>query len=479
MKIRLVLPVLIAAVSACGGGGNGAMPTPPPAVFFTNPIVPAAAPDPSVVYHEGFYYYARNIGNARIGVAKVKRLQDIGVAPMVAVFTAPAGQAYSRDFWAPELKYTNGRWYIYFAAVADTNSPHYMFALQSDSQNAQGSYTFKGQVTDAASADRYAFDGTTLQKNDGTLYFIWSGEHTPADPQQCLFIAPMSDPVTISGTRVEISCATYDWEKVVRALNEGPEVIIRNNTINLVYSASASWAYGYKLGLLTNRDGQVLNSASWVKRDTPIFQANPDAQVYGPGHNSFTTSPDGKEDWLVYHAYPDASGGWPNRSTRAQPFSWNADDTPNLGVPVASGVPIAQPSGSPTQPYFKYSLTAPNSGVTLSNTLAPNTAPADLNWQVVPGLSSPNYVSLKATTQAGDYYLRQRSGVAYVEANDGSAQFGSDASWIKLSGLSNPDLVSFQPSAFADTYLIYRDGHFVTGALQSDAEKPNATFVEY
>jgi GH43 family beta-xylosidase len=34
-----------------------------------------------------------------------------------------------------------------------------------------------------------------------------------------------------------------------------------------------------------------------------------------------------------------------NRSTRAQKFTWNADGTPNFGVPIGLGVPIPAPSG--------------------------------------------------------------------------------------------------------------------------------------
>ena len=65
-----------------------------------------------------------------------------------------------------------------------------------------------------------------------------------------------------------------------------------------------------------------------------------------PGHNGFFKSPDGTEDWIVYHATTNANGGCDlNRSTRAQKFTWNADGTPNFGVPVGLGVPITAPSG--------------------------------------------------------------------------------------------------------------------------------------
>ena len=63
---------------------------------------------------------------------------------------------------------------------------------------------------------------------------------------------------------------------------------------------------------------------------------------YGPGHNSFTTSKDGKTDLLVYHArnYRDIDGDPlhdPNRHARVQPFGWRADGMPDFGTPLADG----------------------------------------------------------------------------------------------------------------------------------------------
>jgi GH43 family beta-xylosidase len=98
--------------------------------------------------------------------------------------------------------------------------------------------------------------------------------------------------------------------------------------------------------LTYNGTGDPLNSASWVKSANPVFQRSNANGVYGPGHNGFFKSPDGTEDWIVYHANNSASGGCDmNRTTRAQKFTWNADGTPNFGTPVALGVTLTAPSG--------------------------------------------------------------------------------------------------------------------------------------
>jgi GH43 family beta-xylosidase len=94
------------------------------------------------------------------------------------------------------------------------------------------------------------------------------------------------------------------------------------------------------MGMLTaNANADLLNPASWTKSPKPVLQTDEDRHVFGPGHNSFTTTPDGKYDVIVYHArnYKEIEGDPlhdPNRNTRAQILHWNPDGTPNFGEPA-------------------------------------------------------------------------------------------------------------------------------------------------
>ncbi|TFW34935.1 family 43 glycosylhydrolase [Massilia horti] len=79
---------------------------------------------------------------------------------------------------------------------------------------------------------------------------------------------------------------------------------------------------------------------AWRKSPEPAFKTSEANGQFGPGHNSFTTTPDGKTDVLVYHArnYREIKGDSlrdPNRHTRAQVIRWKADGTPEFGEPVA------------------------------------------------------------------------------------------------------------------------------------------------
>ena len=88
-----------------------------------------------------------------------------------------------------------------------------------------------------------------------------------------------------------------------------------------------------------------MEAKSWKKNALPIFQQAPSRQVFAPGHNCFFKSPNGKEDWILYHANSKSGQGCgAARSPRAQKFTWQANGLPNLGEPLNSGVVIPYPA---------------------------------------------------------------------------------------------------------------------------------------
>ena len=80
---------------------------------FTNPIAEGA--DPFVTQKDDSYYLCQERGRPghlglEVGQAHRPGHQADGVAQ------APEQGWNSREVWAPELHYLNGRWYIYYAA---------------------------------------------------------------------------------------------------------------------------------------------------------------------------------------------------------------------------------------------------------------------------------------------------------------------------------------------------------------------------
>lgn len=315
---------------------------------FVNPICEQA--DPWMVQEGGHYLACFAEGNRGISVQISDRLTVLG--PKQIVWRAPESGPASREVWAPELHHLGGRWYIYFAADDGENRNHKLWVLQSADGNPLGPYTLHGPLYTGddpalAATNRWAIDMTLLKLNH-RLYAVWSGWQDDRDIQY-LYIAPMKDPLTMAAPRVRI-CDNDDylWERVDerpegRGLNEAPQVLQHDGRTFLAYSCSGSWQPSYKIGMLELRPGgDPLNATDWKKFPEPVFQST--ASTFGVGHNSFVKSPDGTQDWIVYHAKWSRSDGW-QRTVFTQPFHWNADGTPDLGRPVAAGEPLPLPAG--------------------------------------------------------------------------------------------------------------------------------------
>jgi GH43 family beta-xylosidase len=342
MKLALTALVVLAA-------GCHAVDPPSAARTFVNPVYPGA--DPFVVHHtDGYYYFAQSEGDSGIAVWKSSKLTDKGVKKIV--WKPTPGTWNSKEVWAPEIHFLGGKWYIYYAADSGQNRDHRTGVLESVTQDAQGAYVehgplYTGDDIAGKTSNRWAIDATPLEMGR-KLYLIWSGWEGEAD-EQWLYIAEMENPSTVRTNRVRIADNDdYLWERVgesarERGLNEGPQILRRDGWVHVIYSASGSWQPTYKLGRLSIREGlDPMVAANWRKHPEPVFRGN--ARVHGVGHASFTKSPDGTEDWIVYHSKVDTVPGW-RRNVRMQPFGWHADGTPRFGEPIDAGVPIPVPSG--------------------------------------------------------------------------------------------------------------------------------------
>ncbi len=279
---------------------------------------PFPGQDPWVVAHDGSLLLVQAAaGNRRIVIKRFRDLEHMDRNTETVIWAPDGFGGHGRHLWAPELHHIEGRWYVYFAASDGPPANHRSYAIVAD--DPLGPYRALGPVSDPGH-DVWAIDLTVFSEHD-RLYAVWSGWEGADDgfPQN-LYIAPMSDPSTISGERRCLSRPQHGWEMSVAPVNEGPEVIRHplSGRLFVLYAADASWTQAYKMGLLECTGGDVADPASWLKLPRPFFT--------GGGHGCVVDTPAGAR--LVYHRKLSGDPGWADREIRWAPLGWDADGYP-------------------------------------------------------------------------------------------------------------------------------------------------------
>jgi GH43 family beta-xylosidase len=344
-----LLRYLAAALLAMLAAGRACALSSEPA--FNNPLVLQRADPQVALQDDGNYYFTATVPEYdRIELRRARTLDALGAAPPKVVWRKHAQGEMGAHIWAPELHRINGKWYIYFTAGrAEAIWDIRLYVLENSSPDPfQGEWIERGQLK--TGWESFSLDATTFELR-GQRYLVWTQRGPDESTKGTnIYIAKMDTPWSIAGKTAMLTKPEYPWERVRFDVNEAPAVLVRNGRVFLTYSASATDA-NYVLGMLTaNENANLLDPAAWRKSPEPVLRSSAANGQYGPGHNSFTTTPDGKTDILVYHArnYRDIKGDSlydPNRHTRAQAIRWRPDGTPDFGEPVADapGVVAAKP----------------------------------------------------------------------------------------------------------------------------------------
>lgn len=295
--------------------------------------------DPYIYRHtNGIYYFTASVpAFDKIILRKSDTLKGLADTKEITIWEKHEKGIMSKNIWAPEIHCLDGKWYIYFAAgdVDDIWAIRPYVLECADEDPFTGRWTEKGKMLcsddDKFSFRAFSLDATVFEHN-GKHYYVWVEKVGVGQQISNLYIAQMESPTKLKTVQVLLTTPDYDWERIGFWVNEGPAVIKKKGKIYLTYSASATGAC-YCMGMLTaNEDADLLDPRSWKKERYPVLKTNYEIGIYGPGHNSFTKSEDGK-DIMVFHArpYEELIGDPlldPNRHAMLMQINWNEDGTP-------------------------------------------------------------------------------------------------------------------------------------------------------
>jgi beta-xylosidase len=296
-------------------------------LVYTNPVYPGYFADPFAFRHEGVYYAIGTSPTDEVDnvftMLRSENLVDWQYAG--GALTRPSPEL-GTDFWAPEIAYEGGRFWMYYS-VGFSDTGHQIRVATSD--RPEGPYEDLRRISDE-DCD-FAIDASPFRDEDGRWYLFYAMDFLDTDrPGTALVVQPLASMDALGSSRRTVMRASNEWQRFKRDRPmyesvydwhtlEGPCVRRHGGRYYCFYSGG-NWqddTYGLDYVVANEPMGPYKAAES----DLPRILRTIPGRVLGPGHNSIVEGPDGC-DYLVYHAW---DAGMTARRMCIDRLDWTSD----------------------------------------------------------------------------------------------------------------------------------------------------------
>lgn len=290
--------------------------------IYTNPVYPSYFADPFVWQHQGVYY-AIGTGPAE-AAGQVDELHQQRVFPLLRsddlVNWQFAGNALQRpdpalgdNFWAPEVAYQDGVFYLYYSVGYGDKNHQLRVATSSD---ALGPYQDVKALVDPKKCS-FAIDPSPFQDDDGQWYLFYAQDFLDTEDGvragTALVVDRLLSMTKLAGEATVVLRARHDWQRFLadRPMYGGVydwhtlegACVRKHDSRYYCFYSGGRWetkSYGVDYGVANQVTGPYSDAGN--ESGPRVLRSHP-GYVLGPGHNSIAVSPDGQAEYMVYHAW--------------------------------------------------------------------------------------------------------------------------------------------------------------------------------
>ena len=304
---------------------------------YKNPVFEPVIADPSIIKAKDGYFYAFGTeddwgdqkGSRLIPIVRSKDL--VNWKYVGSVFENKPGWKGTGSLWAPDIRFLNGKYYLYYSmSVWGDSNPGIGVAV---SDAVKGPYKDQGKLFDSQSIGvGNSIDPCVFEDDDGTAYLFWGSFHG-------IFGIKLSEnrlntvgvPFHIAGNDFEASYMIKRGKYYYYFGSRGTCCEGENSSYNIAVGRSKSIK-----GPFVDKDGTDLLQGGGTLVLTGNFPNDKGEKLFaGPGHNAIIKD-DNSTYWMVYHAVDKDNPLLPNGATRRplmiDPIKWKK------GWPVIDGL---------------------------------------------------------------------------------------------------------------------------------------------
>ena len=274
-------------------------------------VLPGDFPDPSVT-RSGDSYWATATTSNWAPVFPILESKDLLNWRLRGhVFTKlPAWADYY--FWAPEISFENGKYYVYYSAHKRDGN---LCLAVASADKPEGPYTDHGPLM---CQEAGSIDAWPMRDKDGKLYLIWKEDGNSVKLPTPIWAMEMNESRTkLSGEKKELFRNDAGWEG---NLVEGVSMIRHGDYFYAFYAGAGCCGRGCSYGIGVARAKDLLGP--WEKYSgNPLIAATDDWKC--PGHGT-PISRDSKY-YFLYHAYEKESNVYAGRQGVLSEFNFTQD----------------------------------------------------------------------------------------------------------------------------------------------------------
>lgn len=276
---------------------------------YTNPVYDRSFPDPFVLKFRG-EYFAYCTGMFRDGrVFGVLRSTDLINWSEAGGAMDPLTEPHPH-YWAPEVTYYNGKFYLYYSVGNET----LMEIRVATSDSPEGGFTDSGR---RLTNEEFAIDPHLVRHRDRLWLFYATDFLSHTHIGTGTVMDEMVDMFTLKGDPKPVTRAKYDWQVYDPARKEkggvrwhtveGPFVLHRKGTFFQMFSGGNWQNETYGVSYAVSRDLDQMDE--WTQycdgdQVEPILRTIP-GRIKGPGHNSVVRGPNNRELFCIYHRWTE------------------------------------------------------------------------------------------------------------------------------------------------------------------------------
>lgn len=307
---------------------------------YTNPIISdKSVPDPTVIRaHDGhFYLYATQTSTYWMPIYRSKDLVNWEYQKTAFTQATKPSLSGGGAFWAPEMKYIDGKYVLYFS-WAKMNGADVSYTAVAVSDSPLGPFPNSKALITNEEFGSNVIDQFYYEENGKKYMFFGS------------FKGIYVTELTNDGLSVKrgVDGKPVLKKQVCGNAFEGTNIYKKNgyyylfasignccNGINANYKVVVGRSQDL-LGPYVDKKGKDMLDNSWE------LVLEGDGQKWiGPGHNSIIIQDDEGTDWMIYHSYmKDANGGVGGRLGMLDRVLWTNDGWPYIKncIPSNSGL---------------------------------------------------------------------------------------------------------------------------------------------